>query len=258
MDTGKSRPFALIYELLGTALITSAYNMGGHLSLIRALSYMAGYLVAVNVSGAHFNPATSLAVYMINRNKGGPGLAYLVIVMITQFIGCVFGQVLSYALIKNFDTQFSYSLYPNSPGQLGLYFYRPRGDVESSVNFSRVGAQEILQTFIFTLIFLVLRYDSMFTKVSRIVKGLSLFHVLLACYVMSLGAGACLNPAFGLAQTSYWAIMSHADVTFIDWSCVWVYTFMPFVGAILATFVFAFHNSISEKFAPPVVVKARE
>lgn len=253
MDTGKSRSFALIYELLGTALITSAYNMSFHFSYIRALAYMAGYFIAVGVSGAHFNPATSLAVYMINRNKGGPGLIYLIIVMITQFIGCVLGIVLSYALIKNFDTVFSYSLYPD--GRLGaLYFYRPRGDPDASVNFSRVGAQEILQTFIFTLIFLVLRYDALFTKVSRIVKGLSLFHVLLACYVMSLGAGACLNPAFGLAQTSYWAIMSHADVTYMDWSCVWVYTIFPFVGAILATFVFAFHNSISEKFAPPVVV----
>ncbi len=29
-------------------------------------------------------------------------------------------------------------------------------------------------------------------------------HVLFACYVLSAGAGACLNPALGLAQTTYW------------------------------------------------------
>ncbi len=103
----------------------------------------------------------------------------------------------------------SYSLYPRpvaftSQRNLGLYFYMDTTETEPSVYYTRVSLQEVLQTMTFTLIFLALRYDNLFTKTSRLVKGITLMHVLWACYALSLGAGACLNPAFGLAQTTYW------------------------------------------------------
>jgi glycerol uptake facilitator-like aquaporin len=33
----------------------------------RAIAYFIGFMIAVGVSGAHFNPATTLAVFIINR-----------------------------------------------------------------------------------------------------------------------------------------------------------------------------------------------
>lgn len=102
----------------------------------------------------------------------------------------------------------------------------------------------------FTIAFLAMRYDSMFAKTSRIVKGLALFHILLACYVMSLGAGASMNPAFGMAQTTYWVALAKANDQEFDATCIWVYMTMPFVGAIIAASVFEWHRGISEVFTP--------
>lgn len=61
---------ALFYEFCGTALITYAFNLSDQDSNIRAIAYCFAFIVAYNVSGSHFNPATSLAVF-IKENKFG-------------------------------------------------------------------------------------------------------------------------------------------------------------------------------------------
>jgi glycerol uptake facilitator-like aquaporin len=55
-----SRPWT--YELLGTAMVTFAFTASFFDPLIRALAYFIVYLIAQHISGAHFNPATTLAV----------------------------------------------------------------------------------------------------------------------------------------------------------------------------------------------------
>ena len=58
-------------------------------------------------------------------------------------------------------------------------------------------------TFLFTLIYLIIRYDTALKKVDRIVKGLCAAVTLTACYSLSAIEGASLNPAFGLTQSLY-------------------------------------------------------
>lgn len=74
METGKSDINnvsnllkALIYEFCGTALIVYSFSLSTDYSyyLPRAFAYFIGFIIAVSVSGAHFNPATSLAVYVV-------------------------------------------------------------------------------------------------------------------------------------------------------------------------------------------------
>ena len=70
-EMGKRRGFyqALVYEFIGSAIVTWAFNIGAKDNSTRAVAYFIGYLFAVNVSGAHFNPATSLAVYLTEKDS---------------------------------------------------------------------------------------------------------------------------------------------------------------------------------------------
>lgn len=94
----------------------------------------------------------------------------------------------------------------------------------------------------------MLLYKPLFKQTSRLVKGITLQHVLYACYVLSAGAGACLNPALGLAQITYWVGLARTDSLDFDATLIWVYMSMPFVGAILASVVHDFYQSTTKQF----------
>lgn len=57
----------LIYEFLGSAIVTYSYCLGGGSGHDRAFAYFIAWILAYQVSGAHFNPATTLAVFIIER-----------------------------------------------------------------------------------------------------------------------------------------------------------------------------------------------
>ena len=64
----------LAYEFFGTALLTYSFNLSADKSnnpehLVRAAAYFIGWLIAASVSGAHFNPAVSLAVFIFEAKK---------------------------------------------------------------------------------------------------------------------------------------------------------------------------------------------
>lgn len=70
---------------------------------------MIGFLFAYHISGAHFNPATSLAIF-ISEKKYGDDIAYLLLVMLVQLCGCYAGVAISFLLAKNFN---NYGLFPS-------------------------------------------------------------------------------------------------------------------------------------------------
>ena len=55
---------ALIWEFIGTMAYIYAFNFSGNDYWGRAITFYAFWVLAVTVSGAHFNPATTLAVYL--------------------------------------------------------------------------------------------------------------------------------------------------------------------------------------------------
>ena len=109
METGKSSKhhpqfFAcLTYELLGTAFVTLSYSMTKQNPFFRAVAYMLCYLWAVRVSGAHFNPATTFAVYLRNKDRKEQNSLYLWIVMLVQVIGAFLGIVFVYLALKDYE-----------------------------------------------------------------------------------------------------------------------------------------------------------
>jgi glycerol uptake facilitator-like aquaporin len=61
----------LLYEFIGTAFMVYAFNCN---QLGRPFVYFMFWIVAYKVSGAHFNPATSLAVFIVEKQmKNLPG-----------------------------------------------------------------------------------------------------------------------------------------------------------------------------------------
>lgn len=64
----KSLAMCLFYEFAGSALISYAFNLTDGSAYGRAAAYAVGYLVAYNISGGHFNPATTLAVMLVQNN----------------------------------------------------------------------------------------------------------------------------------------------------------------------------------------------
>lgn len=67
--------------------------------------------------------------------------------------------------------------------------------------------------------------------------------------MFSAGSGACLNPALGLAQSSYQVgFMNAMDANGNGFaSLIWVYMVFPLFGAILAALVFRIHIWMDNK-----------
>lgn len=75
METGickqskKNIPLVLIYELLGSSIMTYSFSLGGQYTGVRAAAYLIGWIIASTISGAHFNPAVTLAVLIYERKR---------------------------------------------------------------------------------------------------------------------------------------------------------------------------------------------
>ncbi len=76
------------------------------------------YLVAYNVSGGHFNPATSLAVFLTEKRFEQHKL-YLLFVTLAQILGMYAGELIVFLLIKNNN---NYNLLPATK-PVALYYY---------------------------------------------------------------------------------------------------------------------------------------
>jgi glycerol uptake facilitator-like aquaporin len=182
---GKASSWAkLLYEFTGTAFMVYGFNTRS-----MPIVYFIFWIVAYKVSGAHFNPAISLGVLIVEMQANNlVGFAFTVL---AQVLGAYLGCGISYLTVKYYYNN-SYLLMPTQP--LTLYFSEI-GDVY----WGRPIIQEILQTFVLVLVYLVLRYDASMAKIDRVLKGICMLFVLSALVVMTRNSGGSLNPAIGLA-----------------------------------------------------------
>jgi glycerol uptake facilitator-like aquaporin len=60
----------LLYEFLGTAIVTYAFTLSGGNLFTRAIAYFIVFIFAAHVSGAHCNPATTFACYVYDKLSG--------------------------------------------------------------------------------------------------------------------------------------------------------------------------------------------
>jgi glycerol uptake facilitator-like aquaporin len=67
------------------------------------------------------------------------------------------------------------------------------------VYWGRLILQEVLQTFSFTMVYLVVKYDKSMRRIDRLIKAFCMMVVYLVCLQMTLGSGSTLNPALAAA-----------------------------------------------------------
>ena len=100
--------------------------------MVRAYTYFIAWIIAYNVSGAHFNPATSFAVYITEQKWKSWGT--LLIRLLAQLLGSFTGLFIEFLLVKNY---YQYKLIPSLTNSI-IYI---DGD---NVNWGRIIGQEVL------------------------------------------------------------------------------------------------------------------
>ena len=91
-------------EFLGTALLTYAFNCGGQSFAIRGYAYFLSFLLAFRFSGAHFNPALTLAKYFSAKSEAKNCKSFVkrvLLIWVAQILGSFFGIFMVYILIKD-------------------------------------------------------------------------------------------------------------------------------------------------------------
>lgn len=176
-------------------------------SMLAAITYI-GY----PISGAHYNPATTLAMLIRGRVGGKDSLLYILFQIAGSFAAAYF----------------YFSIW-------GRNISNPRPNME--INMLKPFAVEMLLTFILILVIL-------FVTTSKKFEGNTFYGIAIGITMIGIStagafiSGSAFNPAVALGT-----IMT--DVFFGTCKCnagayIWVYLTAPFVGAAIASFTFRF------------------
>ena len=194
-------------ELIGTFFLTLsvglAMSYGDRFAAIAigAVLISLTYL-GMKASGAHYNPAISLAMLMLKKVSPKDFGFYLLAQLVGAFAAA--GLVMLVAIDDSYVFAFA-------PG---------RGDF--SVQAAIV---EVILSFLFTLVYLV-------TTQSKVTRGndyygFAIGFVFMAIYFMGAPiSGGAFNPAIGIA----------ANVVTLQLEPLWIYGLAPFIGGALASY----------------------
>jgi aquaporin Z len=189
-----------VLVLGGTTAIVAAGRANAPVLLVAAFAFglalLAGLYAFGEVSGGHFNPAVSLAMFLDKRLPADDLIAYWVF----QFLGGIFAAVIL-LIATNQDDVASTATKPSSDGTAFLI--------------------ELVFTTIFVLVILQASRSDVFGSSALVAIPLTLLAVHLAAIPFS---GSSVNPArtFG------------PDLVGNTWTGIWIYFIAPPLGAALA------------------------
>ncbi len=198
--------FVLVFIACGTALISG--NLVA-IALAFGLSVVAMAYVIGNISGCHINPAVSIAMFI----NGKLALNDLIGYVVAQFAGAIAASLTHYLMFNE--------LSGNACKYGANYIYNDGDSVFGSL------AVEVILTFIFVLVVLVVSSKEELSKSSGIIIGSAL--TLVHLFGINL-TGTSVNPArsFGPALFAEEAIGDY-----------WVFLIGPAIGAVIAAFVYS-------------------
>jgi aquaporin Z len=190
----------LVLVLGGTTAIVAAGRENAPVLLVAAFAFglalLAGLYAFGEVTGGHYNPAVSLAMFLDKRLPGNDLIAYWV----SQFLGGILAAVIL-LIATNQNAVASTATTPSSDGTAFLI--------------------ELVFTTIFVLVILQASRSEVFGSSALIAIPLTLVAVHLAAIPFS---GSSVNPArtFG------------PDLVGNTWTGIWIYFIAPPLGAALA------------------------
>jgi aquaporin Z len=185
-------------------------------SSLMVMVYMGGH-----ISGAHYNPAVSLAVLLRGKLEPGDFIAYLV----AQFVGAIVAAyVASFVLtgyqIDGHDVATTFALAPGT-----------------GVNNTAAVLIEGLYTFALALV--VLNAATAPKTDGNSFYGLAIgFTVVVGAFAGGSISGGAFNPAVGVGPS-----VVHAMITKAAIPNLWIYLVGPFAGGALAAIVFKMQGS---------------
>jgi len=159
------------------------------------------------ISGAHYNPAVSLAVYLRGKLHGSDVLPY----MVAQFIGSTLAVMLSGFLLESMDVAEAV------PKVL---------DVFPSLIAEVIGT--------IALVYVVLNVATSKRTIGNSYFGLAIgFTVMTCAYLFGSLSGGAFNPAVALGITM-------SGIT--SWESIWIFLIANFLGGALAAFLYQYVN----------------
>ncbi len=194
-----------IIEFIGTFFLVLTIGLSANPIAIgvvlAALVYMGGY-----ISGAHYNPAITLAIWLQKKIKTGEAGAYVAVQLVAAIAAAAIFQVIHGGKMLV------------TPG--------------AQYGFGSALAAETV--FTFALVFVVLH-----TAVSKKTAGNNYFGIAIGFVLMagafSVGAisGGAFNPAVGLGPNIY-------NFSFLSqhWSNLALYLIGPLLGGLLASYIY--------------------
>jgi len=173
-----------------------------------ATAVMVPALMFGGMSGAHFNPALTIAMAIIGKVSGAKVVGYIV----AQFLGAFVGAFLVWLMYKDHLDQ------TDAGGQLGVFSTGP-AIKNTGINL----ICEIIGTFVL-----------LFTLASPVGHNMWAWLVILTIGI-SLGGttGYAINPARDLGPRIMHAILPMKNKGSSDWGYSWIPVIGPIIGAIL-------------------------
>ena len=208
-------PRKLVTEFIGTffLVLTVGLAVTGEVALaavaigsvLMVMVYMGGH-----VSGAHYNPAVTLAVWLRGKIESTEAVAY---------IGTQLGGAIVAALISNLVAGTTFAPAPADGVGLGVFFLL-----------------ELLFTFALALV--VLNVATAPTTAGNSFYGLAIgFTVLVGAVVAGPHTGGVYNPAVGFGPVVIDSMLGEGTL-----SNLWVYLVAPSLGGLLAALVYRVQN----------------
>jgi len=188
-----------------------------------AIAVFVGVFVAAKPSGAHLNPAVTLAMALLDKISWSDVPQYLA----GQMLGAMIGSIGVWAAYRQHFLQTE-----DLAGKRAVFCTEPA--ISSSINNL---VTEIIGTFIlvFAVLFIIAPSSSLGAldalPVALLVLGIGL----------SLGGptGYAINPARDLGPRIMHAILPIGKKTGSDWRYAWIPVVGPLIGGCLAALVFA-------------------
>jgi aquaporin Z len=194
-----------ITEFIGTFFLVFIIAMTGEPLAIGAVLMVMVY-AGGHISGAHYNPAVTLAVLIRGKIKVADAVVY----MIVQVAGATAAAFTACWLLGN----------PDIP---------PQNLNEKTM---QALAAEVIGTF-------VLAYVVLNVAIAKGTAGNSFYGLVIGftIYAMASGLGGISGGAFNPAVATGMSVFKA-----FDWANIWIYLAGCFGGAIIAAFVFKFTN----------------
>lgn len=187
-----------------------------------SMAVFIGVFASAAASGAHLNPAVSIAFAVMGDVSWSKCLGYIA----AQFAGAAFGQLLVWIIYRlQFDAT------PSAADRLACFSTAPAiRHLPSNL------VTEALATFVFVMAILSI------AKPSTGLGALDAIPVAFLVLGVGLGLGGptgyAINPARDLGPRIVHALLPMRDKGDSDWGYAWVPALGPILGAVLAALVF--------------------